>query len=61
MSSFGRRPVLIVSQLVCLASHIWRAKATTYNSFMGAAMYETAPLTSLKPPGIPANHSVTIA
>ncbi|CAK7199367.1 hypothetical protein SEUCBS139899_002045 [Sporothrix eucalyptigena] len=38
MSSFGRRPVLILSQLVCLASHIWRAKATTYNSFMGAAI-----------------------
>ncbi|KAI8410919.1 hypothetical protein FOFC_07513 [Fusarium oxysporum] len=37
-SSFGRRPVLILSQLVCLASHIWRARATSYNSFMGAAI-----------------------
>ncbi|XP_044717757.1 major facilitator superfamily domain-containing protein [Hirsutella rhossiliensis] len=37
-TSFGRRPVLIASQVVCLASHIWRAKATTYDSFMGAAI-----------------------
>ncbi|KAI8716707.1 MFS domain-containing protein [Fusarium sp. LHS14.1] len=37
-TSFGRRPVLILSQIVCLASHIWRAKATTYNGFMGAAI-----------------------
>ncbi|KAM5344376.1 hypothetical protein ACJ41O_012913 [Fusarium nematophilum] len=37
-TSFGRRPVLIFSQIVCLASHIWRAKATTYNGFMGAAI-----------------------
>ncbi|KAH6990022.1 major facilitator superfamily domain-containing protein [Ilyonectria destructans] len=37
-TSFGRRPVLILSQIVCLASHIWRAKATDYNGFMGAAI-----------------------
>ncbi|CAJ0544183.1 Ff.00g034890.m01.CDS01 [Fusarium sp. VM40] len=37
-TSFGRRPVLIGSQIVCLASHIWRAKASTYNEFMGAAI-----------------------
>ncbi|KAK1701011.1 major facilitator superfamily domain-containing protein [Colletotrichum godetiae] len=37
-SSFGRRPVFIVSQLVCLASHVLRAKATTYSSFMGACV-----------------------
>ncbi|ATY66933.1 MFS transporter, putative [Cordyceps militaris] len=37
-SSFGRRPVLIASQMVCLASHLWRAKATSYNSFLGAAI-----------------------
>ncbi|RSL63349.1 hypothetical protein CEP53_004436 [Fusarium sp. AF-6] len=37
-TAFGRRPVLILSQIVCLASHIWRAKATTYNQFMGAAI-----------------------
>jgi MFS family permease len=35
-TSFGRRPVYLASQLICLASCIWRAKATTYNSFMGA-------------------------
>ncbi|KPM44156.1 hypothetical protein AK830_g2360 [Neonectria ditissima] len=37
-TSFGRRPVLILSQIVCLASHIWRAKASTYKEFMGAAI-----------------------
>ncbi|CAG9973701.1 unnamed protein product [Clonostachys byssicola] len=37
-TSFGRRPVLIVSQAICLASHIWRAKATDYNGFMGASI-----------------------
>ncbi|KAH7131669.1 major facilitator superfamily domain-containing protein [Dactylonectria estremocensis] len=37
-TSFGRRPVLIFSQIVCLASHIWRAKAANYNGFMGAAI-----------------------
>ncbi|KAH7109354.1 major facilitator superfamily domain-containing protein [Dactylonectria macrodidyma] len=37
-TSFGRRPVLIFSQVVCLASHIWRAKAANYNGFMGAAI-----------------------
>lgn len=37
-SSFGRRPVYIFSQLVCLASSIWRARAMTYGSFMGACV-----------------------
>jgi MFS family permease len=37
-SSFGRRPVYICSQIVCVASSIWRAKATTYGSFMGACV-----------------------
>ncbi|OHF03201.1 hypothetical protein CORC01_01585 [Colletotrichum orchidophilum] len=37
-SSFGRRPVMIISQLICLASHVLRAKATTYGSFMGACV-----------------------
>lgn len=36
--TFGRRPVLIFSSIVCLASNIWRAKATTYGSFMGACV-----------------------
>lgn len=37
-TSFGRRPVLLASTLICLASNIWRAKATTYRSFMGACV-----------------------
>jgi MFS family permease len=37
-SSFGRRPVYIFSQLVCLASSIWRARAMAYGSFMGACV-----------------------
>ncbi|KAI1325202.1 serine/threonine kinase 16 [Xylariaceae sp. FL0255] len=37
-TSFGRRPVIIVSQIICLGSSIWRARAPTYNSFMGACI-----------------------
>ena len=37
-TSFGRRPVYIFSQLVCLGSCIWRARAKTYGSFMGACV-----------------------
>lgn len=36
--TFGRRPAAIFSCLVCFASMIWRAKATTYRSFMGACI-----------------------
>jgi MFS family permease len=35
-TSFGRRPVYIFSQIVNLISCIWRARAQTYGSFMGA-------------------------
>jgi MFS family permease len=35
---FGRRPVLILSVFICFASSIWRAKANSYNSFMGACV-----------------------
>jgi MFS family permease len=35
---FGRRPVLIASTLICFGSSIWRAKANSYNSFMGACI-----------------------
>lgn len=35
---FGRRPVAIFSSLICAISSIWRAKATSYNSFMGACV-----------------------
>lgn len=37
-TSFGRRPVLLASTLICLASNIWRAEAQTYRSFMGACV-----------------------
>ena len=37
-STFGRRPVLLASTLVSLASCIWRAEARSYNSFMGASI-----------------------
>lgn len=37
-SIYGRRVVLLASTLVCLGSHIWRATATSYWSFMGACM-----------------------
>lgn len=35
---FGRRPVAILSSLICVISAIWRARATSYNSFMGASI-----------------------
>ena len=37
-TNFGRRAVLIWSSLVCFASMIWRARATSYGSFMGACV-----------------------
>ena len=37
-TSFGRRPVYLASTLVCLGSAIWRARATSYGSFMGASV-----------------------
>ncbi|KAJ5995988.1 hypothetical protein N7499_012129 [Penicillium canescens] len=37
-TSYGRRPVLIFSTLVCLISNIWRATATSYGSYMGACV-----------------------
>jgi len=37
-TAYGRRPVYIASQIICFASAIWRARATTYNSFMGASV-----------------------
>ncbi|KAK5175779.1 uncharacterized protein LTR77_000919 [Saxophila tyrrhenica] len=37
-TSFGRRPAYIASQLVCIGSSIWRARAQTYSSFMGASV-----------------------
>ncbi|KAJ5758312.1 uncharacterized protein N7511_007006 [Penicillium nucicola] len=37
-TSYGRRPVLIFSTLICLVSNIWRATATSYGSYMGACV-----------------------
>jgi len=37
-TSFGRRPVYLASSLVCFGSAIWRARAQTYGSFMGACV-----------------------
>lgn len=37
-TAFGRRPVLIASTIICLASNIWRAVAPSYASFMGACV-----------------------
>jgi MFS family permease len=37
-TSFGRRPVYLFSQLINFGTSIWRAKATSYNSFMGACV-----------------------
>jgi predicted MFS family arabinose efflux permease len=37
-TSFGRRPVLFFSSLLCMGSCIWRARAQTYGSFMGACV-----------------------
>lgn len=36
--TLGRRPVFILSTLICAISSIWRARATSYNSFMGASV-----------------------
>ncbi|OAA65894.1 MFS transporter [Niveomyces insectorum RCEF 264] len=38
MVCWGRRPVALGSTLVCACSSIWRARATSYNSFMGASV-----------------------
>ncbi|KAF2025774.1 MFS general substrate transporter [Setomelanomma holmii] len=37
-SSFGRRPVYLFSQLINFGTSIWRAKANSYGSFMGACI-----------------------
>lgn len=37
-TTFGRRPVLLLSTLICLGSNIWRAVAKDYRSFMGACI-----------------------
>lgn len=37
-TSFGRRPVYLMSMLVSIGAAIWRATATSYSSFMGACV-----------------------
>ncbi|KAJ4359686.1 uncharacterized protein N0V89_000242 [Didymosphaeria variabile] len=37
-TSFGRRPVYLISQLINFGTSIWRAKANSYGSFMGACV-----------------------
>ncbi|KAL4923699.1 putative MFS transporter [Aspergillus undulatus] len=37
-ATYGRRPVLIFSTLVCVVSNIWRATAKSYGSYMGACV-----------------------
>jgi predicted MFS family arabinose efflux permease len=36
--SLGRRPVLLLSTLVCLAANLWRALSQDYRSFMWASV-----------------------
>ncbi|KAK5133559.1 hypothetical protein LTR08_007598 [Meristemomyces frigidus] len=51
-TSFGRRPVYIFSLLICFGSSIWRARAMTYNSFMGACILNgigAGPAESIQP------------
>lgn len=37
-TAFGRRPVLLVSTMICFVSNIWRAPAKDYSSFMGTCV-----------------------
>ncbi|PTB63296.1 MFS general substrate transporter [Trichoderma citrinoviride] len=49
---FGRRPALIFSTLVCTVSSIWRVRATSYKSFLGASAlngFGAGPCESLMP------------
>ncbi|KAI0482956.1 serine/threonine kinase 16 [Xylariaceae sp. FL0804] len=51
-TSFGRRGVYFFSQLVCFGSSIWRARATSYSSFMGACVvngFGAGPAESIMP------------
>lgn len=37
-NTFGRRFVLLTSSLLCIGSYAWKAEASSYSSFMGAAV-----------------------
>lgn len=66
MTSWGRRPCLLFSTLVCLGSAIWRARADSYGSFMGACVYVATsplhffPLTALRLNGFAAGPAETV-
>jgi MFS family permease len=52
MVCFGRRPVAIICTLICVVSSVWRAVATSYDSFMGACILNgiaAGPCESLMP------------
>lgn len=38
MMSYGRRPVLLSSTVLCIGANVWRCLATSYDSFMGACI-----------------------
>ncbi|KAB8416383.1 hypothetical protein FH972_024902 [Carpinus fangiana] len=51
-TTFGRRPVYIFSQVINVGAAIWRAKAASYNSFMGACVlngFAAGPAETLQP------------
>ena len=37
-TSFGRRPVMLASSLVCFGASIWHTQAQSYSSFMGSCV-----------------------
>ncbi|KAL1382007.1 serine/threonine kinase 16 [Phyllosticta capitalensis] len=39
-NSWGRRPAMIFSTLICMGSSLWRAEANSYWSFMGACIMD---------------------
>lgn len=51
-TAYGRRFVMIVTQIINIASSIWRARAQTYGSFMGACAlngFAAGPAETLQP------------
>ncbi|KAJ5704022.1 MFS transporter [Penicillium malachiteum] len=50
--TFGRRPVLVFSAIICLGSNAWRSVATSYTSFLGACAlngFSAGPCETLAP------------
>jgi MFS family permease len=51
-TSYGRRPVYLLSQLINIATCIWRARAHSYGSFLGACAlsgFSTGPAETIQP------------